>query len=299
MHQISHDHPAVASKSTAARLFQVDTPAGAYAGRNREEPIRAADSLTAAEVREELHRVLNSAQFITSNRNRRFLQYVVDETLAGRADRLKAYTIATMVFGRPDSFDPQTDPVVRMEARRLRQALERFYLVDPSPGRTGISMPKGSYVPDFNGSGHTAEKARLPSSGPAAHEIAVLVAGFEAETMHEARCNLHLGLTRQLGIRLNDLGVSVACSSTGSPLAGTANCWPEHVLSGNLAWVGEQLTATALLTLAETGRVVWGQTFRKSSSAEEVLAARDDLAGRIALAVQAVIESHALRQGGA
>ena len=75
-----------------------------------------------ADIRAELHRVLASPQFEASERNRRFLAYVIEEALAGRAARIKAYNIATDVFGRDASFDPQLDPVVRMEARRLRQS---------------------------------------------------------------------------------------------------------------------------------------------------------------------------------
>ena len=82
------------------------------------------------DVRAELRRILNSPNFETSDRNRRFLAYVVEETLAGRAERLKAYTIAITVFGRGKDFDAGLDPVVRMEAGRVRRALERFYLID-------------------------------------------------------------------------------------------------------------------------------------------------------------------------
>ena len=101
------------------------------------------------EVLEELRRVLSSPAFEASERNRRFLRYVVEETLGGRADRIKAYTIATSVFGRSDDFDPMQDSIVRIEAARLRRAIERFYL-KRGPG-TGvcISIPKGAYVPEF------------------------------------------------------------------------------------------------------------------------------------------------------
>jgi hypothetical protein len=71
---------------------------------------------SAPDVREELHRILSSDNFQTSDRNQRFLEFVVEETLAGRMAQLKAYTIATLVFGRRDDFHPQIDPVVRMEA---------------------------------------------------------------------------------------------------------------------------------------------------------------------------------------
>ena len=98
----------------------------------------------AAAARAELHRVLGSSHFEASERNRRFLEYVVEETLAGRADRIKAYNIATIVFGRDANFDAQLDPVVRMEARRLRRSLERFYLTEGTSNSVRLAMPEAS-----------------------------------------------------------------------------------------------------------------------------------------------------------
>ena len=86
------------------------------------------DADTQEQVRNALARILSSEGFSASARNRRLLDYVVDETLAGRADRIKAYTLATVVFERGPDFDPQLDPVVRLEASRLRRALEHYYL---------------------------------------------------------------------------------------------------------------------------------------------------------------------------
>jgi hypothetical protein len=95
------------------------------------------------EVHRALDRVLASANFDASDRNRQFLRYIVEETLAGRQDRIKAYAIATAVFGRHASFDPQTDPIVRIEARRLRRSLERYYLIAGEGEPITISIPKG------------------------------------------------------------------------------------------------------------------------------------------------------------
>jgi adenylate cyclase len=99
------------------------------------------------EVRAQLQRILDSPSFEASERRRRFLRYVMEEMLAGRAGRLKGYSIATAVFDRDDSFDPQTDPVVRLEARRLRRALEHYYLTAGRHDPIRIEIPKGGYVP--------------------------------------------------------------------------------------------------------------------------------------------------------
>src|SRR5690349_6733721 len=91
-------------------------------------------------VREELN---------LSDRNRRFLAYVAEETLAGRADRIKAYNIALAAFDRPEDFDPLTDPIVRIEASRLRRSLEHYYLTAGKTDPIEIAIPKGSYVATF------------------------------------------------------------------------------------------------------------------------------------------------------
>lgn len=110
-----------------------------------------ADSIVAGpiekQVRDELDRILESPGFRSTSRRRKLLTYLVEEFLAGRNNGLKGYTIATIVFGRDESFDPQTDPVVRLEARRLRHDLDNYYV---SAGRCNplrITVPKGQYTP--------------------------------------------------------------------------------------------------------------------------------------------------------
>ena len=105
---------------------------------------------TAAEVRAQLARIVEAPSFEASERNRRFLSYVVEETLAGNSNRIKAYSVATDVFGRDASFDPQLDPIVRIEASRLRRALEHYYLVAGVDDPVRIDIAKGSYVPSFS-----------------------------------------------------------------------------------------------------------------------------------------------------
>jgi adenylate cyclase len=100
-------------------------------------------------IREALAHLLSDLDFHASDRNRRFLRFVVEETLAGRSNRIKSYTIAVDVFGRGEDFDAAADPIVRIEASRLRAALAAYY---DGPGRDAsirIHLPKGGYVPSF------------------------------------------------------------------------------------------------------------------------------------------------------
>ncbi|MGH7709968.1 MAG: TolB family protein, partial [Gemmatimonadaceae bacterium] len=96
-----------------------------------------------------LERVLSSAAFHGAERSSALLRFVVDQTLAGSGDRLKEYSIGVAALGRSASFDPRIDPIVRAEASRLRTRLERYYATDGRADPVVISLPKGSYIPQF------------------------------------------------------------------------------------------------------------------------------------------------------
>jgi len=100
-------------------------------------------------VRSHLEIVLCSPHFDGSTRSREFLRYVVEEVLAGRAAYLKQATIAVEVFGRNPDFDAVIDPIVRVQAGRLRRSLERYYLLSGDTDHIRIELPKGSYAPVF------------------------------------------------------------------------------------------------------------------------------------------------------
>jgi|GEM_PF-2397972 len=107
------------------------------------------DGISDAEIRAELETILSSQSFIQSQSSSAFLRYIVTESLEGRADRLKGYTIAVEALGRPDSFDPANNPLVRVQAKRLRDLLDRYYLEEGRETNLRIALPVGSYAPDF------------------------------------------------------------------------------------------------------------------------------------------------------
>jgi hypothetical protein len=113
------------------------------------QALESRSSLSHGAIRKELNRILSSREFEATGRMRDFLTFVVEEALAGRADQLKGYTIATKVFGRSSDFDAAQDPIVRIQAGRLRRALERYYLVAGGHDPIRIDIPKGRYVPFF------------------------------------------------------------------------------------------------------------------------------------------------------
>jgi adenylate cyclase len=156
--------------------------------------------MDAASVREALGRILASPGFDASARDRRFLEYIVEETLAGRADRLKGLTIAIDVFGRDATIDPQHDPVVRIEAAKLRRSLERYYLTAGREDPIRIDIPKGAYVPTFEEREHPPLDSPAPAGEPAA-------AGVRPPAPRDARPRWHWLMTALLaGSLLGALG---------------------------------------------------------------------------------------------
>ena len=93
------------------------------------------------EVKEHLEHVLGSHSFEQADRLKRFLSFVVNETLSGRGDQLKEFLIGVEVFDKESSFDPRTDPIVRVQARRLRSRLERYYAEEGQRDAVHIELP--------------------------------------------------------------------------------------------------------------------------------------------------------------
>lgn len=100
-------------------------------------------------VREQLERIVRSETFQHADRLKRFLSFIVEEVLAERQAALKEYVIGAQVFRKEESFDPRTDPIVRVQARRLRAKLLRYYRDEGRTDPLVFELPKGGYVPAF------------------------------------------------------------------------------------------------------------------------------------------------------
>ncbi|HEY1336510.1 MAG TPA: tetratricopeptide repeat protein [Bryobacteraceae bacterium] len=110
----------------------------------------------------QLERILASKSFRQADRLKRFLTFIVEETLAGRGERLKEFVVGVEVFGKDDLFDPRNDPIVRVQARRLRSQLARYYREEGADDELVIELPKGGYAPVFRPRKSAA--ARRPAS---------------------------------------------------------------------------------------------------------------------------------------
>ena len=124
-------------------------------------------AITERETMAELERVLSDPEFRSTERNKNFLRYVTEQMLQGCENKVKAYSIAIDVFGRPENFDPSIDPIVRIEATRLRASLTQYYELHGQDGGLRIDLPRGRYIPAVSRipAGDRAESRISPPGG--------------------------------------------------------------------------------------------------------------------------------------
>jgi len=179
----------------------------------------AAASLSERAIRDEIERIVSSATFRQSDRLKHFITFVSSEALQGRADGLKEYAIGVHVFGRETAFDPRTDPVVRVQARRLRARLEKYYREEGQHDEIVVDLPKGGYAPVFR-----KREGALPPKSPTGllpiQRNTVAVQAFTNLTQDRQIDTFCAGLTREVIRRLTQIkGLKVEAIQ---PMRGTA-----------------------------------------------------------------------------
>ena len=227
-------------------------------------------AVSADAVRAELSRILASPHFDASERNRGFLTYVVEQALAGRTDRIKAYTIATEVFGRDPKFDPQLDSIVRIEAGRLRR-VARALLSDrrpdePAPHRHPARRLRAGLRRRRAGRARRASSAGAPR---------VLVTAFEEEGDQSSFPTFTRGFTRSLIIALTRFtGLRVFGAETAlrhpadiDPEAARRELAADYLVTGQTSLWPDRFEVDVLLVEAASGRAVWAETFERRLAA--------------------------------
>jgi len=284
------------------------------------------DSVTAAleVVRQELARVLASKSFTGSERLSRFLRYTVEQVQADPGAVLKEYTIATLVYDKPASFDPRVDPIVRVEARRLRARLKQYYDGEGSNAPLRIDLPKGSYVPVFHpgapraGPVHTLSHRRpmlllilaLGTVGLAAGFVAwqrsgsirpppgrimLVVLPFQNLTGDSDQEYLCDGMTEEMSMRLGGLDprrMGVVARTSAMKYKHTSKSVDQigrelgvdYALEGSVRRSGARLRVTAQLIQVRDQTHLWGQDYDREP--RDLLAVESEIAGAIAREVQ-------------
>ena len=257
-------------------------------------------------IREQLVRILNSGPFHQSRRRQRFLDYLVNETLAGRGERLKAYNVALEVFERPETFDPITDPLVRIEAARLREKLREYYGTDGQDDLIHIDLPKGTYTPQIEfrheGAPPVARREAPPTREGSSTVPAVAVLPFDDLSADQNLGYLGDGVAEDIITALSRFPDLVVVARTSSfAYKGKAvdvrqvgkDLGVGYVVEGSVRKNGDKLRIVAQLIDAKTCEHVWAERFDRSGP--DPWALQDEVTGMIVSAITG--EKGALKQG--
>ncbi|MBL0290578.1 MAG: hypothetical protein IPQ15_07910 [Betaproteobacteria bacterium] len=249
-------------------------------------------------IRAELDRVLASDEFATSARLRDMLRFLVDESLAGRVARLKGYRIAVEVFHRDPGFDADTDPLVRIQAGRLRRALDRYYATAGARDPLRIGVPKGGYVPAFtvaNG-GEVATVATDPGRGPAegTRPPVVAVLPFQSLSSDPEQAYFAEGLAAELTLALTRFdGMAVIARQSSLQYRDQVPDLPRigrelgarYLVLGSVQRLGQAMRIDAGLAEAASREVLWNERYAFDLGARDLFAVQDDIAQKVSARV--------------
>ena len=217
-----------------------------------------------------LKRLLDSDELSHSVRSRDFLAYVVTETMAGRGNRLKERTIARYALGRGGNFDATTNSAARVQANRLRGAMERYYAGSGAAEELVIELPKGSYVPTFT----YRERSKAPRSD-AALRPGIAVVQFADLRSEECRDLVPRALSDSIVKALSGfpalriVGPVAAEHGTADMVNARAVARlfdVEYVLTGAVRSADEVLRLTIRVCDGTTGDVLWSENFDRQRS---------------------------------
>jgi adenylate cyclase len=239
----------------------------------------------AARIRRQLQRILGSPDFHATDRQRSFLQFVVKETLSGRSQEIKGYTVATQVFGRKGDFDQATDPIVSIQAGQLRRALERYYFAAGSQDPIRIDIPKGTYVPIF------LEQTGVETDATAGHASNItmedswptlLIRPFENLTGNPVKDCLGIGFATELAVEITRYQEIRALYVRNDSDRRDSHGGARFVLGGHIFEDRTGMKLTVSLADTKTGKQIWGESHRSDLDPAELISFQEEVARVVA-----------------
>lgn len=250
------------------------------------------------QVRAHLERIVVSRHFSRSERLSRFLRFAVEQSLAGNSERLKEQIIGIEVFDRKPDYDPRIDPIVRVEARRLRSKLKAYYT---SAGRSDgvlIGLPKGSYVPFYRIRKPASPAVRNEARSSSIRESSIVVLPFTNLTPDAADDYFSDGLTEELIHLLTRIPhLRVVAWDSASQLRGLEQDLAAireklgvgSVLRGSVRRTFERVRVTSQLIDARSGAYLWSQVY--DSEMQDLFTIQEEMARAIVDTLRLTLKS--------
>jgi TolB-like protein len=248
------------------------------------------------EIIDQLDKILQSPVFTNSRLLSNFLSFVVTETLEGRGQFLKEYTIGKKVLAKSPGFDPREDASVRIHAGRLRKALKTYYEGPGLNNKILLSIPKGTYVPTFE------INEPVTSSAPEKEfYIKPTLAVFTFNYYDQERDRpLADGICDQLCTEFANFSeLSVVSYYSSRQVAKTTpdlrqaalQLDAKYILTGNIHSIANAVRISVQLIIGDTLQQIWACTYDRERTQLDTFALQDDIVRHV---VNQIAGSHGI-----
>jgi TolB-like protein len=226
-------------------------------------------------VSSELDKILSSSTFIRSKRLGRFLRFTVEQCLEGRQGALKEYLVGVEVFNKLETFDPRIDSIVRVEARRLRSKLEKYYQTEGRDDNVVIQFRKGSYVPQILSREQLNALGFADGIGLKTGRKSVAISRFSNLGVDPAHSHFCSGLTEDVISALTKVPTLrvVARNTNGEETKA------DYVLEGSVRKQSDRLRISAQLIDTADSMYIWSETYERDIS--DAFAVQDEISKSI------------------
>lgn len=227
-------------------------------------------------VSAELDKILSSSTFIRSKRLGRFLRFTVEQCLEGRQGALKEYLVGVEVFNKLETFDPRIDSIVRVEARRLRSKLDKYYQTEGRDDHIVIQFRKGSYVPQILSRDQWNAMGFVDGSGLKTGRKSIAVSRFGTLGVDPTHAHFCSGLTEDIIsalTKVTTLRVMARLTNNGEdPRA-------DYILEGSVRKQSDRLRIAAQLIDTADSMYIWSETYERDVS--DAFAVQDEISKSI------------------
>ena len=240
----------------------------------------------------QVEKICNCDAFKTKRLLCKFLSFIISESLAGREQQLKGYTIAIEVFGKDKNFDSDNNALIRIHAGRLRRVLNTYYCNEGQYDEIIIEIPKGGYIPQFTSNTNSkiveTPKQQIEKDLPTGPSIAILP--FENQTGDSSKDYFVRGFSEELSValtRYEDL-IVYDCRGTESELftqhdthSFITNNKIRFILAGAINFDSSKVKVLVRVTDKYDGKQLWAQSYSKDLSVDNIITIREEIAEHI------------------
>jgi TolB-like protein len=277
------------------------------------------DLFSEEHIHAQVQKIFLCPAFAVSDILRRFLSYITDETLSGRSNTIKEYTIAVNVLNKPVSFKPQHDAIVRIHAGRLRRALNYYYKEEGQRDSIEISVPKGSYVPVFSELQSKDKRLQNESAafqpGQAYDSVILVVVPFSTLETDISRQAFTDSLGQQLSAefgKFSDFSVisyytTRQLSAKNREIGELASLFgAQYVVTGNVQFESNRLRVAVQLIDTHSGAQIWTEMYHRNYNTANLFEVGDQIVSGLAgvlgdfngIITQEVARGHAKNKAG-